>query len=99
MSAPASAADAQNWVNVQRGLVSRDVFVSDEIYRAELERIFDRNWVFLAHQTEIPAVGDFVSRMLGSAPVIVVRDADGSVHALLPASRDKGMPHRFRQRP
>jgi N,N-dimethyl phenylurea N-demethylase alpha subunit len=90
MAPPISAAEAQNWVDVQRGLVSRDVFVKEEIFRAELERIFDRSWVFLAHETEISRAGDFVCRSLGSAPTVVVRDDDGSVHALLNSCRHRG---------
>ena len=38
-------------------------------------------WVFLAHETEIAKPGDFVSRTMGQAPVVVVRDNDGSVTA------------------
>jgi PAH dioxygenase large subunit len=79
-----------NWIDVQRGTVSRAAFVSDEIFQLEMERIFDRNWVFLAHETEIPLAGDFVVRTLGSAPVIVVREADGSVLAFLNSCRHRG---------
>ena len=78
------------WVDAQRGLVSRDAFVSSDVYRLELERIFDRTWGFLSHDTEIPNPGDFVCRSLGSAPVIVVRDEDGTVHGLLNSCRHRG---------
>jgi phenylpropionate dioxygenase-like ring-hydroxylating dioxygenase large terminal subunit len=80
----------QSWVDVQRGLVSRDIFVDDAIHRLEVERIFDRTWMFLAHETEIAAPGDYVCRALGSAPVIVVRDNAGTVHALLNSCRHRG---------
>jgi len=78
------------WVDVERGLVSREIFVSDEVHGLEIERIFERNWIFLAHETEVPNTGDYVTRMLGSAPVIVVRDADGSIKALLNSCRHRG---------
>jgi PAH dioxygenase large subunit len=79
-----------NWIDVQQGTVSREAFVSDQVFQLEMERIFDRNWVFLAHETEIPEVGDFVVRTLGSAPVIVVREADGRVLAFLNSCRHRG---------
>jgi PAH dioxygenase large subunit len=79
-----------NWIDVQQGTVSREAFVSDQVFQLEMERIFDRNWVFLAHQSEIPRDADFVVRMLGSAPVIVVRQADGSVSAFLNSCRHRG---------
>ena len=78
------------WVDEARGLVSREIFVSDDVYRLELERIFDRTWMFVAHESEVPATGDYVVRTLGSAPVIVVRDADRAVHVLLNSCRHRG---------
>jgi phenylpropionate dioxygenase-like ring-hydroxylating dioxygenase large terminal subunit len=87
---PAAGNGMNGWVDVSRGLVSREVFVNDDVYRMEMERIFDRTWVFLAHETEIPAPGDYVSRALGSAPVVVVRDTDGTLHGLLNSCRHRG---------
>ncbi len=80
----------QRWVDVAQGVVSREVFVSDEVYRREIDRIFERNWVYLAHETEIPEVGNFVVRTLGNAPVIVVRDSDNNVYAILNTCRHRG---------
>ena len=81
---------AQGWVDPVRGLVSRDAFVSDEVFRLEMARIFDRGWVFLAHDSEIPAAGDYVVRRLGSAPVIVVRGGENQVNVLLNSCRHRG---------
>ena len=90
MASGASASGNGDWIDMRRGLVSREIFVSDDIWRLEMERIFDRTWVFLGHETEIPTAGDFVSRTLGSAPVIVVRDEAGALHALLNSCRHRG---------
>jgi phenylpropionate dioxygenase-like ring-hydroxylating dioxygenase large terminal subunit len=84
-----TAPDA-SWVDATKGTVSRDVFVEDAIYRLEVEKIFTSQWVFLAHETELPNAGDFVSRNLGSAPVIVVRDDNGEIHVLLNSCRHRG---------
>src|SRR5215467_12780709 len=96
MAARSSGSGNNGWVDVQRGLVSRDIFVSDEIFRLEMERIFDRTWVFLAHETEIPSAGDFVCRSLGSAPVVVVRDSDSTVYVLLNSCRHRGAKENLR---
>ena len=85
-----SIAAHQGWIDVARGEVSREVFVSDQIYRLELARIFERSWVFLGHETEIASAGDYVARMLGSAPVILARDAAGTVRAFLNSCRHRG---------
>ena len=60
--------------------VSREAFVNNEIFQLEMQRIFDRNWVFLAHETEIKQAGDFVVRALGSAPVVIVREDDAKAN-------------------
>jgi phenylpropionate dioxygenase-like ring-hydroxylating dioxygenase large terminal subunit len=81
-----------SWVDATQGVVSREVFVSDDVHKLEAERIFSRNWVFLAHESEIPRSGDYVIRSLANAPVIVVRNDDGAVHALLNSCRHRGAP-------
>ncbi len=85
-----SGGAGRGWVDVERGLVSRDAFVDEEVYRLELTRIFDRSWIFLAHESEIPAEGDYVTRRLGSAPVLVVRGAGDTIHVLLNSCRHRG---------
>src|SRR5919198_5176126 len=90
MSSQSPVSPSADWVDVERGLVSRDIFVSDDVWRLEIERIFDRTWIFLAHETEILKPGDFVTRNMGRAPVAVVRDNDATVHALLNSCRHRG---------
>jgi PAH dioxygenase large subunit len=77
-------------VDLQAGTVSREAFLSQDVYAQEIARIFNRNWIFLAHESEIPNPGDYVSRRLGKAPVVVVRGKDGQVHAVLNSCRHRG---------
>jgi phenylpropionate dioxygenase-like ring-hydroxylating dioxygenase large terminal subunit len=85
-----TAAAHCKWVDPQSGVVSRDVFVSDDIHKQEVDRIFSRSWIFLAHESEIPKVGDFVVRNLGDVPVIIVRDTDGGIRGHLNSCRHRG---------
>lgn len=75
---------------LSRGAVPASIFGDPEIYQLELERIFGRAWVFLAHTSEIPARGDYVVRRIGEDPFIVVRDEDGEIHAFFDACRHRG---------
>ncbi len=67
---------------VRPGLVHRSVYTDAEIFRLEMERIFSRAWIYLAHESEMPAAGDYVRRHLGTQQVILTRDRDGAVHAI-----------------
>ena len=78
-------------VDVDRGIISREIFVSDEIYRQELERVFSRAWLFLGHESQIPRPGDFFVTSMGEESVILCRDAAGRIHVYLNSCRHRGM--------
>lgn len=70
--------------------VSARVFVDPAIYQQELERVFARSWLFVAHESELPRPGTFVTRWMGEDPVIVCRGADGQLRVLLNVCRHRG---------
>ena len=67
---------------VRRDRVHGSVYTSPEIFDAEMERIFSEGWVYVAHESEVPEPGDYVTRRMGRQPVIVSRGDDGVVHVL-----------------
>ena len=79
-------------IDIKSGEISRELFVSEDIYRQELERIFARCWLFLAHESQIPEAGDYFSTWMGEDPVLVVRQKDGGIKALLNSCRHRGTP-------
>ncbi|MEC9446007.1 MAG: hypothetical protein VYC59_04425, partial [Chloroflexota bacterium] len=46
-------------VDLKSGQVSREIFVSDEIYQQELEQVFMRSWLFVGHESQIAKPGDY----------------------------------------
>ncbi len=67
------------------------VYTSDEIYEAEVERIFKgATWNFVGFEAEIPNSGDFRRSYVGPVPVIVSRAEDGSVHVMENRCRHRG---------
>jgi nitrite reductase/ring-hydroxylating ferredoxin subunit len=78
-------------IDTDKREVSMRVLSDPEIYRLELERLFGRSWVPVAHESEIPRPGDFVSRSVAEDPVIVTRTRGGEVKVLLNICQHRGM--------
>ena len=62
--------------------VHRSIYQDEEIFRLEMDRIFGRAWVYVAHESQIPRPGDFFSTRIGAQPVIVARHSDGAINVL-----------------
>jgi phenylpropionate dioxygenase-like ring-hydroxylating dioxygenase large terminal subunit len=62
--------------------VHRSIYTDPAIFEMEMTRIFGAVWVYLAHESQIPANDDYVTARLGLRPLIVVRDSQGKIRAL-----------------
>jgi len=59
------------------------VYTDETVYHREVERIFHgRTWNYVALEAEIAKAGDFIRSNVGPTPVVVARDADGSIHVV-----------------
>ncbi len=83
--------DGRDLVNSQTGIISRRIYVDQDIYERELEQVFARTWCFLGHESQIPNPGDFVAAYIGEDPVLVIRDSRGKINAFLNTCRHRGM--------
>jgi phenylpropionate dioxygenase-like ring-hydroxylating dioxygenase large terminal subunit len=88
---PASRYDFNELVQAEQGLISRRIFVEDEIYQLELAKIFAKCWLFLCHESQLPNPGDFLSTYMGEDPILVTRGKDGKIRAFLNSCRHRGM--------
>ncbi|MGP3698876.1 aromatic ring-hydroxylating oxygenase subunit alpha [Rhodobacter sp. NSM] len=68
----------------------RPFYVDDAIFRADLEQIWCREWIFAASVAELPRAGCYVTLQLGSYPVVIVRGNDGAVRAFHNSCRHRG---------
>ena len=78
-------------VDLERGLISREVFTSEPLYEEEKERVFTRCWLFVGHESQIPNPGDFILSRMAEESVILNRDRKGEIHVLLNNCRHRGM--------
>lgn len=70
--------------------VSGRLYYDPAVFEEELEKIWYRDWIYVAHESEIPQPGDYVTRQIGLQPVIVSRDEDRGVHLLLNRCMHRG---------
>jgi p-cumate 2,3-dioxygenase subunit alpha len=61
--------------------VHRSTMTSPEVFELERERVFDRCWLYLGHDSEIPEPGDFHRRTLNGRQIMFLRSDDGEVRA------------------
>ena len=77
-------------LDTDRGIIDRRIFIDEEIYHQELERIFARGWNFVAHESQIKSFGDFLTTYIGEDAVIVARAKDGSINVMLNSCPHRG---------
>ena len=73
------------------GRVHRRVYTDDAVFAAEMDRIYGRAWLFVAHESQIAEPGQFVSAHIGDRPVIVARHSDGEIYAFANRCTHRGM--------
>jgi phenylpropionate dioxygenase-like ring-hydroxylating dioxygenase large terminal subunit len=69
--------------------VHTDVYTDPDVFRAEMKNIFERTWVYVGHESQLPEVGDYKTSAIGTQPVIVSRHEDGQVYVLLNRCRHR----------
>jgi p-cumate 2,3-dioxygenase subunit alpha len=70
--------------------VNRRVFVDPECLEQERRRIFDKCWIYVGHESEVPHAGDYRSRNVAGRPLILVRGDDGVIRVLLNTCTHRG---------
>ncbi|HEU4798116.1 MAG TPA: Rieske 2Fe-2S domain-containing protein [bacterium] len=66
------------------------VYTDPAVFAAEMDRIFERSWVYVCHESELPATGDYKTVLIGTQPIILSRHEDGQLYALYNRCRHRG---------
>lgn len=70
--------------------IPRSYYRDQEALERELATIYGENWIFIGHESEVPAPGDYVTRSMGANPVIMSRTEDGDIHVMLNSCTHRG---------
>ena len=68
----------------------RDIFTDETLFELEMKHIFEGNWVYLAHESQVPGPNDYFTTWIGRTPVIVTRSKDGNLNAVVNACAHRG---------
>jgi phenylpropionate dioxygenase-like ring-hydroxylating dioxygenase large terminal subunit len=75
---------------VREDRVHARVYYDPDIFELELEKIWGRVWVYVAHESELTEPGDYKTAWIGTQPVIITRDADeGKIQVLFNRCRHR----------
>ncbi|GAA4856859.1 benzoate 1,2-dioxygenase large subunit [Actinomycetospora corticicola] len=69
---------------------NRRIFTDEEIFELEMKHIFEGNWVYLAHESQVAEPGDYFTTSIGRQPIVITRDKDGALHCLINACAHRG---------
>jgi len=58
---------------VREDAVHRDVYLSQELFDLEMERLWRNTWIYVGHDSQVPNIGDFYSTEIARQPLIKVR--------------------------
>jgi benzoate/toluate 1,2-dioxygenase alpha subunit len=70
--------------------VNRQVMVDPDLLDSERDRIFDRCWLYVGHESEIPSPHDFRTRKVGGRGVIFLGDSNGDVRVFVNSCPHRG---------
>lgn len=88
---PVTTDQLSGLVDLDKGYISRELFVDEGIYREELDKVFTRAWLFVGHESQIPKPGDFFTSRMGEESVIMCRDKKNNIQIFLNSCRHRGM--------
>jgi p-cumate 2,3-dioxygenase alpha subunit len=76
----------------QRGVfrVHRSTMTSDEVLAFERQRIFERCWLYVGHESEVAERGSYRRRQVAGRPLFIIRGSDGAVRVLQNSCRHRG---------
>ena len=70
--------------------LAREFYTGPGIFALDLEQIFYRDWLFVAHSAELPETGSYLTLQIGAYPILLTRAADGLIRAFLNSCRHRG---------
>lgn len=68
----------------------RESFTNPELFELEMKYLFEGNWIFLAHESQIAEINDYFTTFIGRQPIVITRNKAGELNAILNTCSHKG---------
>ena len=68
----------------------RRFYASPTVFQEEIDKIFSRRWLFIGHESELPAPGSFLRTRVADEQIVIVRDRQRQVRAFYNVCRHRG---------
>jgi len=78
--------------DVEKGVFrcKRDIFTDPEVFELEIKHIWEGNWIYLAHESQIPNNNDYLTGYIGRQPIFMARNRTGELNAFVNACSHRG---------
>ncbi|MEM7250960.1 MAG: SRPBCC family protein [Pseudomonadota bacterium] len=70
--------------------IDRRVYTDADVFERELVTIFEGSWIYLAHESQIPNPGDYITTWMGRQPVIINRSPAGVLGGMVNVCSHRG---------
>ena len=70
--------------------LEREFYTDADIYKREMSEIYLKSWLYAGHVSEIPKIGDWFLFEMCEESVIIVRNGENEINALLNVCRHRG---------
>jgi benzoate/toluate 1,2-dioxygenase subunit alpha len=68
----------------------RSAFTDAALFELEMQHIFEGNWIYLAHESQIPNANDYYTTYMGRQPIVIARNRQGELNAFINACTHRG---------
>lgn len=65
------------------GEIHSSVYTDENIFRLEMDRLFQASWLFVGHESQLRQSGAFITGRLGTVPIVCVKAEDGVIRTFV----------------
>ncbi len=68
----------------------RSAFTDEDLFELEMKYIFEGNWIYLAHESQIPNINDYYTTYMGRQPIVIARNRNNELNAFINSCSHRG---------